>query len=120
MSTTFEKYGGFKTVSRVVMSFYEKVLDSDIVGHHFDNVDMARQMDHQTKFISSIMGGPAAMSDERLAYVHHKLDITVEEYDEVCRLLGEAMREHGMDDDDVSRIEKIIAEKRGLILRPGL
>ncbi|MEM1350827.1 MAG: group 1 truncated hemoglobin [Pseudomonadota bacterium] len=120
MSTTFEKYGGFKTVSRVVLTFYEKVLDSDVVGHHFDEIDMARQMDHQTKFISSIMGGPSAMSDERLAVVHHKIDITVEEFGEVCQLLAEAMREHGMEEDDVVGISRIIAEKRGLILRPGL
>lgn len=120
MSTTFEKYGGFKTVSRVVMSFYDKVLDSDIVGHHFDDVDMARQIDHQTKFVASIMGGPAAMNDERLAHVHQRLDITPEEFDEVCRLLVETMRDHGMQEGDIQAIADVFVSKRGLILRPGL
>ena len=118
MSTTFEKYGGFKTVSRVVLTFYEMVLDDDVVGHHFDDVDMARLMDHQTKFVSSIMGGPAAMNDERLAYVHHKLDITKEEFEVVCTLLGEAMKQHGMEDGDIEDIARKFEEKRGLILRP--
>lgn len=119
MSTTFEKYGGFKTVSRIVMAFYEKVLDSDIVGHHFDDVDMPRQIDHQTKFVSSIMGGPAAMNDERLAHVHQKLDITPEEFDEICRLLLETMREHGVQQADAKAIGDVFEAKRGLILRSG-
>lgn len=119
MSTTFEKYGGFKTVSRVVMTFYEMVLDSDVVGHHFDDVDMAKLMDHQTKFVSSIMGGPAAMSDERLAAAHRKLDITEEEFDEICTLLGDAMKRHGMEDGDIADIARVFEAKRGLILRSG-
>ena len=50
MSTTFEKYGGFKTVSRVVLTFYEMVLDDDVVGHHFDDVDMAALGNRLTRF----------------------------------------------------------------------
>lgn len=119
MSTTFEKYGGFKTVSRVVLTFYEMVLDSDVVGHHFDDVDMPKLMDHQTKFVSAIMGGPAAMSDERLAYVHHKLDISAAEFEEICTLLVEAMQRHGMEQGDIVEIARIFEEKRGLILRPA-
>lgn len=118
MSTTFEKYGGFKTVSRVVMTFYEMVLDNDVVGHHFDDVDMAKLMDHQTKFVSAIMGGPSAISDERLAHVHHKLDITVQEFQEICTLLVQAMERHGMDARDIADIAKLFEDKRGLILRP--
>ncbi|WP_375227644.1 group I truncated hemoglobin [Roseobacter sp. S98] len=120
MSSTFQKYGGFGTVSRVVLSFYEMVLDSDIVGHHFDDVDMARLMDHQTKFVSALMGGPSAMTDDRLAHVHHALDISAQEFDEVVRLLGEAMREHGMADADIRDVAREFEARRGCILRPGV
>lgn len=119
MSSTFQKYGGFSAVSRVVLSFYEMVLDSDIVGHHFDDVDMPRLMDHQTKFVASLMGGPAAMSDEQLAHVHRRLDITDDEFDEIVNLLGAAMKQHGMADDDIHDIEKVFSAKRGLIIVPG-
>jgi len=50
--TPFEKYGGFATVSKIVMVFYDRVLDSDIMAPFFDDVDMRRLTDHQTKFIS--------------------------------------------------------------------
>jgi hemoglobin len=40
--TMFERYGGFANVSKVVMAFYDKALDSDIIGHHFEDVEMRR------------------------------------------------------------------------------
>ncbi len=119
MSSTFHKYGGFSAVSRVVMTFYEMVLESDIVGHHFEDVDMPRLMDHQTKFISSIMGGPVAISDDRLAQVHRGLNITAQEFDEIVHLLSEAMQQHGMHRDDVSEVSRVFEAKRSLILNDG-
>ncbi len=116
MSSTFQRYGGFSTVSRVVMTFYEMVLDSDVVGHHFDDVDMPRLMDHQTKFVSSLMGGPAAMSDDRLRHVHRNLNISDAEFDEIVRLLCAAMDQHGMDEPDINSVAQAFEEKRPLIL----
>ncbi len=116
MSSTFQKYGGFSAVSRVVMSFYEKVLDSDIVGHHFDDVEMARLMDHQTKFVSALMGGPEAMSDDRLQHVHRRLKITEAEFDEIVELLSEALDQHGVEEADIQSISRNFKAKRPLIL----
>ena len=115
--TTFEKYGGFSTVSRVVMTFYDLVLDSDVVGHHFDDIDMPRLIDHQTKFVSGIMGGPASISDERLRAVHHHIDITPEEFDEIISLLRQALTQHKMDPADVSTVAREMESKRKLIVR---
>ncbi|MEM6565926.1 MAG: group 1 truncated hemoglobin [Pseudomonadota bacterium] len=119
MSSTFQKYGGFSTVSRVVMTFYEMVLDSDTIGHYFDDVDMPRLMDHQTKFVSSLMGGPMAMSDDRLAHVHRSLNITSEEFDEVVKLLGDAMTEHGMERGDIRDVAQVFETKRSVIVSAG-
>lgn len=115
-SSTFEKYGGFAAVSRVVMTFYELVLDSDEVGHHFDDIDMPRLIDHQTKFISSLMGGPSAMSDERLRAVHQSVPITDKDFDEIGRLLAEAMTQHGMSDEDITQVVASVDAKRSLIV----
>lgn len=117
--STFEKYGGFSAVSRVVMTFYELVLDSDAVGHHFDDIDMPRLIDHQTKFISSLMGGPAAMSDERLKAVHNTVPITDKDFDEIGKLLAEAMTQHRMSDEDIDQVVASIEAKRSLIVNRG-
>ena len=115
-NSTFEKYGGFAAVSRVVMTFYELVLDSEEVGHHFDDIDMPRLIDHQTKFISSLMGGPMAMTDDRLRAVHQNVPITDADFDEIGRLLGQAMGEHGMSETDVSQVLAAVEGKRSLIV----
>ena len=115
-SSLFEKYGGFKTVSRIVLTFYDYALDSDQIGGHFEDVDMARLIDHQTKFVSSLLGGPASFSDERLAQVHAHLGISHTDFDEARDLLAEALEEHGMVPEDVKTVIAAIESKRPLIV----
>lgn len=47
MQTIFERYGGFAAVSKVVMNFYDKALDSPATIPYFSNFDMKRLIDHQ-------------------------------------------------------------------------
>ena len=101
--TLFEKYGGFKSISRIVLTFYEMVLDSERIGDHFENVDMARLIDHQTKFIASLMGG-------------RHLGIDDGDFDEVEALLAEALEEHGVSAEDIRVIGAVIETKRSLIV----
>ena len=103
----FEKYGGFATISKVVMVFYDKALDSDVLGPYFDGIDMKRLIDHQTKFVATVMGGPASYTNENLREVHAHLHITHDAMAEMLELLEETL-----DDFDVARpdIETILTE----------
>ena len=76
MATMFEKYGGFAAVSRIVSAFYDQVLDVPELAKYFKGTDMRRLIDHQTKFIASVMGGPASYSAEQLERVHANMAIT--------------------------------------------
>jgi len=51
----FERHGGFATVSKIVMRNYDHVIDSNVIGPYFENVDMPRLIDRQTKFVASIV-----------------------------------------------------------------
>jgi len=62
----FLRYGGFASVSKVVSAFYDKAIESPLLSPYFENIDMPRLIDHQTKFFSSLMGGPASFSNARL------------------------------------------------------
>lgn len=112
----YEKYGGFSAISRVVMTFYEMALESDQIGDYFADVDMARLIDHQTKFISSLLGGPASFSDERLEAVHRALSITHEDFDEMGALLKAALEQHGLSEPDVRTTLAAIEAKRNIIV----
>jgi len=65
-NSLLQKYGGLAKVSRVVPTFYDKVLDSEQIGDFRDEIDMSRLVNHQKTLISSLRGGPAADTDERL------------------------------------------------------
>jgi len=108
--TMFERYGGFASVSKVVMAFYDKVLDSDVIGHHFENVEMSRLVDHQTKFIAAVMGGPASYSDDALHRLHAHLKIDRPQFEEMANLLQETLEDFEFERDD---IDEIVGQIRG-------
>jgi hemoglobin len=116
VATAFDRYGGFSAVRRIVSSFYDKVLDSETLERHFSGVDMRSLIDHQTKFISSIMGGPAAYSDDVLERVHAHLNITSEEYAELTELMRETLEEFDLDEADINEICGEITRRQSVIV----
>jgi hemoglobin len=114
--TLFEKYGGFSVVSRIVLDLYERLLDDDDVGPFFDDVDMRRIVDHQTKFVSSLMGGPASYTDDQIRRMHDHLVITSAHFDRLSALLARTLRDHGVSDDDIAEIERQFELRRGLVV----
>ena len=118
-ATMFDRYGGFGFMHRVVLSFYDKMLDSDIVAPYFDDVDMPSLVDHQTKFISQVMGGPATYTNEILEQIHRKLGITQEAFDEMAELLEQTLEEFDFKSDDVRLIMADIKSRQPYIVTKG-
>lgn len=116
--TIFERYGGFASVSRVVLDFYNKILDSPVTSPYFAGIDMRRLIDHQTLFIASIMGGPASYTDEHLERVHTGLGITEDAFMEVLALLKETLKGFEYADGDIRVVEdEILSRKQFIIAR---
>jgi hemoglobin len=114
--TVFERVGGFMVVRKIVSAFYERVLDSPLVQHHFAGVPMARLIDHQTQFISQLLGGPVRISDETLQHAHARLRITKEEFEEIVRLLGNTLEEGGLGREDVAFVTHEVRRREPLIV----
>lgn len=112
----FEKYGGFSVVSRIVMDLYDRLLDDDDVGPFFDDVEMARIVDHQTKFVSSLMGGPASFTDDQIVRMHARLDIGSDHFDRLQALLRQTLSDHGVAPEDIDRITGAFEARRGLVV----
>lgn len=115
--TLYEKYGGFSQVSRIVLAFYDTLLDNDEIGPFFDNVDMSKMVDHQTKFIASLLGGPASYTDNQLRQLHSHLDIKDDHFNELEVILRETLADHGMADDDVETVVSEFGKRRDLIVK---
>ena len=114
--TIFERYGGFANVSRVVSTFYDKVLESPGLTGYFAETDMRRLIDHQTKFIASLMGGPASYSDDELLRIHARMDITNGAFDEVASLLKETLEDFDFDPADIDAVFRSFQSKRQYIV----
>ncbi len=115
-TTTFERLGGFARIRRIVSDFYDRVLDSEVLQHHFDGIDMRRLIDHQTKFISSVMGGPIDFNDTMLERAHARLGITRDEFREMNELMRETLEDAGIDEADIEAVCGEISRREPLIV----
>ena len=118
-TTLYDKYGGFAQLNRFVIAFYDALLDSEEVGPYFDEVDLEQLIDHQTKFVSGLLGGPASFTDEHLRRAHARLGITAEHFDEMKNIMGQTLADHGFAAEDVDTVLGEIEARRGLIVSAG-
>ncbi len=117
--TLFDRYGGFAQVSKIVSSLYDKILDSPLTSPYFEHVDMRRLIDHQTRFIATLLGGPASYTHEHLERVHQHLAITDEVFAEMVELLRETLEDFGFEDSDIGLVEDEIMSRRAYIVTKG-
>ena len=114
----FEKYGGFSTISRVVMALYDRLLEDDDVGPFFDDVDLPKLIDHQTKFVSSLMGGPASFTDDHIQRAHGNMVIHAAHFDQLKVLVRETLEDFNVEPEDVDTVLDAFEARRSLLVRP--
>ena len=113
----FERYGGFAVISRIVSTFYEKMLSSPLLSPYFAKTDMKRLIDHQTKFISSLMGGPASYTAEHIERVHAHLGITEDAFMESMELMTETLEDHELESEDIQTVEDEMMSYKNFVVR---
>jgi len=114
--TIYERVGGFAAVRKVVSAFYGRALESDLISHHFEQIEMPQLIDHQTRFISFLMGGPASHTDEHIEHVHSRLGITLAEFDEMLELRTETLEDFGFGNEDVAKIGQELRKREPVIV----
>lgn len=77
---------------------------------------MKRLIDHQTKFIAYLLGGPADYTSERLQQLHSHLKIKGPDFDEMKEILDGTLSDHGFEDPDRQTIMDTIEGHRALIV----
>ena len=115
--TLFDKYGGFSAVSRIVLSLYDTLLDDDDVGPFFDDVDMPKLIDHQTKFLSSLLGGPASFTDDHLMRAHRHLAVADPHFDRLKEIVSDTLARFDVDPADIDVVLDAFEQRRSLIVK---
>jgi hemoglobin len=77
---------------------------------------MTRIVDHQTKFVSSLLGGPASISDEHIRRKHQHLAISEQHFNRLRELLAATLADHGMEPEDIDIVTEAFEQRRNLVL----
>ena len=112
----FVRCGGFAVVRRIVSAFYGRMFESRALAGYFAQIDVPRLIDHQTQFVTQIMGGPAQLPDRQLERAHAGLGITTEEFDEMVALLRVTLEEAELTPADVAAVLDEVRRRRHLIV----
>jgi hemoglobin len=114
--TVYQQIGGREAVESVVDDFYDRVLSDEQLVGFFEGMEMEALRAHQIQFISSVAGGPVEYSGDDMREAHDHLDISEDDFDAVGRYLERALRENGVDDDNVDEIMSQVVELRDPVL----
>ena len=118
MKTLFEKYGGFATVSSIVHKFYKEVQASPLLAGYFRHVNMERLINHQTLFITTLLGGAVQYPGREMHAAHAEHQITLPAFAEVADILQGVLEDAGVEPDDVATIMGLVASFEKDIVQP--
>src|SRR5262245_65258210 len=93
---------------------------STALSPFFAETDMQRLVDHQAKFISSVMGGPSSYSNAALREAHAHLSIDDRAFDEMLELFKVTLEEARIGAADVDAIMiDLNAHRVQIVRRPA-
>ncbi len=97
MPTLYEKLGGAAAVELAVERFYDRVLADERVSHFFAGLDMARQKQHQTAFMTYAFGGASHWDGRPMRQAHadlvQRLGLSDQHFDAIAEDLVATLQE---------------------------
>lgn len=111
----FDRYG-LKAISQIVDQFYENLLQAEHLKEFFKSTDMQKLRDHQTEFISHVMGGPITYTGRDLQVAHRRLEIQSKDYDMVVSVLKKTLIANDVRTEDINHIMSQIEKNKEKIV----
>ncbi|MGO9391251.1 globin domain-containing protein [Rhodoblastus sp.] len=116
----YHRLGGDKAMDVVVDLFYRKVLEDELVGKFFDDVDMDSQRLKQKNFLCMAFGGPYQFSGMDLRKTHsrlvEKMGLTDVHFDRVMELFKESLEELHISKKELNSMVEILESAREDVL----
>ena len=78
---------------------------------------MPKLIDHQTKFIASLMGGPASFTDAHITGAHRGMNITDQHFDRLKEIVGGTLDEFGVEPADADEVLAGIEARRAALVK---
>jgi len=116
----YDRVGGDKAMERVVDVFYRKVLQDELVGKFFQDVDMEAQRLKQKSFLAMAFGGPYQYTGKDMREVHKRLvdelGLTDVHFDRVMAHFRESVLELHVPATEVEKMCEILETFRDEVL----
>jgi hemoglobin len=82
-TSLYETLGGQAVIEAVVDDFYKRILHDERISHYFSHLEMEKQREHQTAFISQVVGGPQQYTGRSMHEAHSRLKLTKADFNAV-------------------------------------
>jgi hemoglobin len=102
--TLYDRLGGREAISAVVDEFYERVLADERLAPLFEETDMDSLIAHQTRFLSSVTGGPVEYTGADMRTAHEHLDVTHEQFGIVAVHLRDSLEAFDVAEQDIEAV----------------
>lgn len=116
----FNRLGGKPAVEAAVDLFYEKVLADNHINHFFDNIDMAKQRNHQKAFLTYAFGGMENYTGRNMRDAHKRLveeeGLNDSHFDAVAGHLQSTLEDLNVPADLINEVMTIAASTRDDVL----
>ncbi|MGJ7919792.1 group I truncated hemoglobin [Neobacillus sp. LXY-4] len=113
----YERIGGQQKIGDMVEDFYQSVMKDDSIRGFFHQIDMDKQKNHQTNFLSFVMGGPNQYTGKSLAKAHEGLNTKGEHFDTIVEHLRNTMVQHQLSEQEVEAVLQKISHYRNDIVK---
>ena len=117
--TLFDRIGGEAAVDAAVDIFYRKALTDDRISKFFDDVNMDEQVAKQKSFLTMAFGGPNNYTGKDLREAHAHLvkrGMGHQHFNAVMELLGNTLKELGVNEEDIKQVAAIAGSTREDVL----
>ncbi len=112
-ATLYERLGGHTAIETLVEEFYGRVLSDPQLKRYFAKTDMNRQRQHQVRFLSMALGGPAPSSGQSTGGPHEQLAMTGEHLNRLAVQLANTLRWAGVGQDGIDEVLTTIERENG-------
>jgi len=106
-ATLFERIGGTKAITRLIDTFYKRVLADRELAPFFKGVGMAKLRRMQLELFSAALEGPVRYTGRPMIQAHRHLKIGLQDYQRFIRHLFDTLDDAGFGLTDQERYEVI-------------
>ncbi|MHA4843979.1 group I truncated hemoglobin [Flavitalea antarctica] len=113
----YERLGGESGVKNIVNDVLDKNRSNPLIGHHFQETDMARLKQLVFEFFSMGTGGPHQYTGRDMRTSHAGLNITEEDFLSANEDTLQALEENGIGEAEKNEVIAILNSMKGDVVR---